>query len=230
MERYVQTEIAKGVTPEGKRVVSEANLAERRKARVRSGELDSYALGLAVGTFRDLPYVAHGGGTFGFNTMMWILPEQGVAVLSLTNVSGPGGALNDAVQRKVVEEIFEGARPISDARLAFFVKGRRDDIVKTMERVTREPDAAWVTGLAGTYENADLGKVVVSAGPKGGAFDAGEWKSALGQKREVDGGVKAVLLDPPMAGMELLIGGDDAHRTLTLLDDQVKYVFERKGK
>jgi CubicO group peptidase (beta-lactamase class C family) len=230
MERYVQMEIAKGVTPEGKRVVSEANLAERRKARVRSGEVDSYALGLGVGTFRDLPYVAHDGGTFGFNTMMWILPEQGVAILSLTNVSGPGDAFNLAVQRKVVEAIFEGARPIADVRLAYLAKGRHDDIAKTMERVSREPDAGWVKGLVGTYENADLGRVVVSASPKGGTLDAGEWKSAVGQKREVDGTVKVVLVDPPMAGMELLIGGDDAHRTLTLLDDQVKYVFERAKK
>jgi len=160
--------------------------------------------------------------------MMWILPDQGVAIVSLTNVSGPGGAFNLAVQRRVVEAIFEGARPIADTRLAYIVRTRRDDIAKTMERVTREPDAAWVKGLVGAYENADLGKVTVTAGPKGGTFDAGEWKSGLGQKREVDGSVKAVLVDPPMAGMDLLIGGDDPHRTLTLLDDQVKYVFERK--
>ena len=49
------TEMANGVSPDGKRVVSEANLLERRKPRVRSGELESYGLGLVVGTFRDVP-------------------------------------------------------------------------------------------------------------------------------------------------------------------------------
>jgi CubicO group peptidase (beta-lactamase class C family) len=230
MERYVLTEMAKGVTPEGKRVVSEANLLERRKPRVRVGDLASYGLGLGVGTFRDLPVVEHNGGTFGFTTMMFILPEQNVAILSLTNTSGEGGTLNAVVQRKIVEALFEGARPLAEARLAFFVKSKRDNIAKTMERVTREADPKWVSSFAGEFTNAGLGRVKVVAGPKGGMFDAGEWKSAIGQKKEIDGTIKVVLLDPPMAGMELLIGGDAAHPTLTLLDDQVKYVFERAPK
>lgn len=231
MERYVMTEIAKGVTPEGKRVVSEANLLERRKPRVRSGELESYALGLDVGTFRDLPSVAHNGGTFGFTTQMFILPEQGVALVTLTNSSAMGWAVNEVVHRKVMEELFEGAKPLADARVEYFAKQRKDDLAKTMERITAQPDAAWLADLAGTYSNPDLGKVTVTAGAKGGRFDAGEWSSAIGQKRDVDGSVKVVLMDPPMAGTELLIGGDDAaHRTLTLLDDQVKYVFTKGGK
>jgi hypothetical protein len=228
MERYVMTEMAKGVTPEGKRVVSESNLLERRKPRVRSSDVSSYGLGLDVGTFRDLPELSHDGGTFGFNTMMFMLPDQGIAILALSNATGVGGALNLAIQRKVVEEIFEGAKPLADLRLAFYADSRRDDVAKTMERVTRDPDQAWLAGLAGTYTNADLGKVTVTVGAKGARFDAGEWGGAIGQKRDVDGSLKMVVVDPPMAGMEFIIGGEDqAHRTLTLLDDQVKYVFTR---
>ena len=228
MERYVMTEMAKGVTPEGKRVVSEANLLERRKPRVRSSDVDSYGLGLDVGTFRDLPMLEHSGGTFGFNTEMFMLPDQGIAIIVLTNASGVGGALFQAIDRKVVEEIFEGAKPLADLRLQFFVDSRRDDIAKRMDRVTRDPDPAWLAGLGGTYTNADLGKVTVTVGPKGARFDAGEWGSAIGQKRDVDGSFKMILVDPPQTGFEFIVGGDDpARRTLTLLDDQVKYVFTR---
>jgi CubicO group peptidase (beta-lactamase class C family) len=230
MERYVMTEMAKGVTPEGKRVVSEANLLERRKPRVRSGELSSYGLGLDVGTFRDLPMLEHSGGTFGFTTEMFMLPEQGVAIVSLTNTSGQGGALNAAIQRKVVEALFEGARPLAGPRVEYFAKTKRDNVAKTMERVARDPDPKWVGALVGDYANADLGRVKVTAGPKGPVFDAGEWRSAIGQKKEIDGTLKVVLVDPPLAGLELLVGADAAHPTLTLLDDQVKYVFERAGK
>lgn len=229
MERYVLTEMAKGVTPEGKRVISEANLLERRKPRVRSGELESYGLGLSVGTFRDLPVVEHDGGTFGFTTMMFMLPEQGIAILSLTNTGGQGGALNAAVQRKVMEELYEGARPLAEPRVEFFAKTKRDAVAKTMERVTREPDAKWSSRLVGEYTNAGLGRVKITEGPKGATFDAGEWQSAIGQKKEIDGTVKLVLLEPPVAGFELLIG-EGPHPTLTLLDDQVKYVFERASK
>jgi hypothetical protein len=228
MERYVMTEMAKGVTPEGKRVVSEANLLERRKPRVRASDVDSYGLGLSVGTFRDLPVLEHSGGTFGFNTQMFMLPDQGIALIVLTNAAGVGGALFQAIERKVVEEIFEGAKPLADLRLQFFLDNRRDGIAKTMDRVTRDPDPAWLAGLGGTYTNADLGKVTVTVGPKGARFGAGEWSSAIGQKRDVDGSFKVVLVDPPQAGFEFIVGGDDpAHRTLTLLDDQVKYVFTR---
>jgi hypothetical protein len=75
MERYVMTEMAKGVTPEGKRVVS-----------------------------------THDGGTFGFDTEMFMLPWQGVGIVILTNVAGRGGALNDAINRKIIAELFEGAK------------------------------------------------------------------------------------------------------------------------
>ena len=229
MGRYVQTEMAKGVTPEGKRVISEANLLERRKPRVRSGETESYGLGLGVGTFRDLPVVQHNGGVFGFITMMFMLPEQGVAIISLTNSSG-GGSFNGAVHRKVIEEVFEGAKPLAQPRVEFFYKTKHDEIAKTMERVTREPDAKWVSALVGDYSNASLGKLKITAGPKGGTLDVGDWKGAIGQKRDVDGTVKVVLLDGPMAGFEFLPGGDPARPTLTVLDDQVTYVFERAGK
>jgi len=228
MERYVMTEMANGVTPEGKRAVSEANLLERRKPRVRSGDVGSYGLGLSVGSFRDLPMLEHDGDIFGFDTEMFMLPDQGIAIIVLTNATGVGGALFQAVERKVIEEIFEGAKPLADLRLQFYVDSRRDDIAKTMERVTRDPDPAWLAGLGGTYANADLGKVTVTVGPKGARLDAGEWGSGIGQKRDVDGSFKVVLVDPPQAGFEFIVGGDDpAHRTLTLLDDQVKYVFTR---
>jgi hypothetical protein len=231
MERYVMTEMAKGVTPEGKRVVSEANLLERRKQRVRSSELTGYGLGLVVGTFRDVPMITHDGGVFGFLTSMFMMPDLGVALISLTNSSGMGWAVNETVHRKVMEEMFEGAKPLADARVQEFAKQHKDGIAKTMERVNLQPDAAWLQGLAGTFTNADLGKVVVTAGPKGGKLDAGEWSSAIAQKRDADGSLKVVLTDPPLEGFELIVGGDDpAHRTLTILDDQVKYVFTRQGK
>jgi CubicO group peptidase (beta-lactamase class C family) len=226
MERYVMTEMADGVSPDGKRVVSAANLHERRKQRVRSSDVGGYGLGLGVGTFRDLPVLEHDGGTFGFGTMMFMFPEQNIAIISLTDTSN-GGAFNAVVHRKVIEEIFEGARDLAGPRVEFFVKSKQANIAKELEKLNREPDPKWVKGLAGTYANADLGKITLAAAAKGGTLDAGEWKSAFGQKKETDGTIKVELIDPPVAGFELVVGGDEAHPTLTLNDEQVKYVFER---
>ena len=84
-------------------------------------------------------------------------------------------------------------------------------------------------GLAGTYENADLGKVVVTAGPKGGTFDAGEWRSALARKRESDGTVKGILVEPPFAGLELVPGEKDGRKVMTLETPQKRYEFEERA-
>ncbi len=226
MERYVMTEMANGVSPDGKRVVSEANLLERRKPRVRAGELASYGLGLVVGTFRDLPVVEHDGGTGGFGTMMFMLPEQKIAILSLTNTSS-GGVFNTLVQRKVVEELFEGARDLAGPRVAFYLKDKHDSEAKELSKLNREPDPQWVKSLAGTYSSPELGKVTVTPAAKGGVFDAGDWKSVFAQKKDPDGTMKIELMGPAMAGFELVVGGDAEHPTLTLEDPQVKYVFER---
>jgi CubicO group peptidase (beta-lactamase class C family) len=217
MERYVMTEMADGVTPEGKRVLSEANLHERRKPRVRSGELASYGL---------LEMLAHDGGTMGFSTAMFMLPEPKVAIISLTNVAG-GDTFNNLAVRKVVEEVFEGARDLAAPRLAYYLKEKKSVIAREVAKLTMEPDPAWVKRLAGTYTNADLGKVTIAQTPKGGVFDAGDWKSPIAQKKDPDGTVKVALIGPENTGFELVVGGDDAHPTLTVEDDQIKYVFEK---
>jgi CubicO group peptidase (beta-lactamase class C family) len=230
MARYVMTEMSKGVSPEGKRVVSEANLLERRKPRVRSGELTSYGLGLEVGTFRDLPIVTHNGGTFGFTTLMFDFPEQSLGIIVLTNASADeAGAYLDAVHRKVVELVFEG-RPLAAARVDYAVKKKKEHVAKELAKLTPHPDPAWFAGLTGEYTNEALGKVRIAAGPKGGTFDAGEWKTAFAQRKDPDGTMKIELSDPPMAGMTLVVAGDAAHPTLTLETDQQKYTFTRAGK
>ena len=228
MERYVMTEMANGVTPEGKRVVQEASLLERRKPNVKTGDVDAYGLGLDVGTFRGLPYLAHDGGTFGFSTQMFMLPEQKVAVVILSNEAHAGG-FNGAVQRKVMEELFDG-KDLAKARVAFSQKQHKDFMTREMAKITRDPDKEWAKKLAGTYTNDGLGKVRVIVDAKGNTFDAGEWKSAFGQKKETDGTIKVVLLDPPMTGLDMTIGGDDAKPTLTVRTAQQTYVFAREPK
>jgi CubicO group peptidase (beta-lactamase class C family) len=228
MERYVMTELAKGVSPDGKRVVSEANLLERRKPRVRVDEDTSYGLGLNVGTYRDLPMIGHSGGTVGFRTTMFLLPAQGVAVVALTNTS-TGDGFTQAFERKVMEVLFEGAKDVAATRVAFVARERRERTASDLARLDRTPDPAWVRGLAGTYANEFLGRVSLGVGPGGGVFEApaGEWKSAIAQKREDDGTIKVVLVEPPANGLELVVGGTAARPTLTLHDDQITYVLER---
>jgi CubicO group peptidase (beta-lactamase class C family) len=229
MERYVMTEMAGGVTPEGKRVVSEMSLMERRKPNVKVDDTDSYGLGLGVGTYRGLPVVWHSGRGHGTTTLMHMLPEQKFAVVVLSN-GFDADAFNLAVHRKVIEEVFDG-KDLARARVAYAVKQRKDEVARESARIVRDPDPSWATKLVGTYTNPGLGRVKVTADKKGALwFDAGEWKSALGQKKMTDGTIKACLLDAPLAGSGLAIGEGDGKPTLTLESPQQAYVFMRAEK
>jgi hypothetical protein len=219
------------VAPGGRRVVSEANLRARRIIRIGDASTGGYGLGLSVGQFHGLSMLSHDGGAFGFGTSMFMLPEQGIAILVLTNVRNGAPTeylpFNVVVKRRVIEAIFEGARPLAAMQLEHFARGKAKATSKAVEHLQRIPDPARMKQLAGTYTNGSLGAVTLVATPGGASFDAGEWKSALGQRTAAGEALKLVFLDPPFAGAELTVGGDAASPTFTIADGQMSYVFVR---
>jgi CubicO group peptidase (beta-lactamase class C family) len=226
-ERFALTELDQGVAPGGKRVVSAANVLERRRVRVRSGSDDGYGLGLDVSTYHGLANIGHDGGAFGFGTTMFLVPDQRAGLLILTNIRNGGGyqqlPFNAAVQRKIIEEMFDGARDLARAQVVYYAAQKRAAAEAAAKGLERTPDAAWVASLAGTYTNPSLGTVVL----RGATFDAGEWQTRFGRRTDDDGTVKLVFLDPPFAGGAIVVAGDAAHPTLVVQDDQIRYVFTR---
>ncbi|HEU4726346.1 MAG TPA: serine hydrolase domain-containing protein [Kofleriaceae bacterium] len=204
MERYVITELGDGVTPEGVRVVSDANMRERLRVRVRSSATGGYGLGIGVGTYGGTRVIAHDGGSMGFGTTMFTLPAEHVGIIIFTNVRNGGPAeqlpFNAAVTRRIVELMFDGAVALADKKLAFYVKLRH-----RQPRVA-SPDHRWVAPLAGTYHDPALGDVVIRATADGADLDAGEWHVGIDQELDRDGTVKLVVLDPPFAGGAWIVG------------------------
>ncbi len=224
-ERYVRMELARGVTPEGKRVVSEANVMARRTVRLREGAQKGYGLGLGVSDLAGLTLLSHDGGAFGYGTTMFMLPDQQLAILVLTNVRNGGDyallPFNSAVVRKIVELLFASAKDVAAPTVRYYLDARKRGAARATSGVERTPDAAWLTRLAGTYTNAGLGTVVIS----GATFDAGEWKTAFGRRVD-DGASKLVFLDPPFAGSEIVVVEGDPLK-LVAAEGQTKYVFTR---
>jgi len=232
MERYVMTELAGGVAPDGTRVVSQANLEARHTVRIGSPD-DGYGLGLGVGRYRGLRVLEHDGGAFGFGSSMFMLPEQRIAIVILTNIRNdvPGEYLpfNAVVKRAVVEALFPAARALAAPTLDHFVRLRAEAAAMGKARVRRPPDSAWLRSLAGRYHNPRLGEVVVSVSAGGGvSFDTGEWQRAVGEGRAEGGKRTLVFLEPPFAGSPLEVGGDTAHPTFTATDGQETFVFTRR--
>jgi CubicO group peptidase (beta-lactamase class C family) len=199
MERYVSTELGDGVTPEGARVVSEANMRERLRMRVRSSATDWYALGIGVGTYSGTRMIAHDGGSHGFGTTMFTLPDEHLGIIIFTNVRNGGLQeelpFNAAVTRRIVELAFTGATPLADRKLAYYAKLRWQK-----RPYMPSPEKSWVAALIGTYRDPVLGAVVIRATEGGADLDAGEWHVAIDRTVEPDGTVKLVVLDPPFAG------------------------------
>jgi CubicO group peptidase (beta-lactamase class C family) len=225
LERYVVTELERGVAPNGKRVVSEANLDERLRVRVGSGGSDGYGLGIGVGHYHDLKLLEHDGGSFGFGTTMFLLPEHRIAILVLTNIRNGDDydqlPFNGVVVRRVIEDLFDGARAESQMRLDYLVERQRRAATERTTNLDRAPDAAWRKRLAGRYFNADLGWLTLR---EDGVIDAGEWKSASARRIEGDGTVKLVLIDAAVAGWSFTVGNEP---TLTAVDSQLSYLFRR---
>src|SRR5512143_790449 len=59
LAKYVEMELAKGMLPDGKRLVSAENLLARRAPQIMTGEASMYGMGLVVDTDYKIPVVHH---------------------------------------------------------------------------------------------------------------------------------------------------------------------------
>ena len=143
MARYAQLELSKGITPEGKRVVSEANLVERRKRGVLVGEDSWYGMGLFERVAWGVPVVTHGGTLLGYHSNFYVLPEAGIGAVILTNAD-PGAYMLAPFLRRFLEVVYDGTPEAAQeiaaaaARIKAQAKSRR-------ERLTVPGDPAVLT-------------------------------------------------------------------------------------
>lgn len=227
MERYVMTELAFGVAPNGARVVSEANLTARRILRVRSSEHGGYGLGLDVDDDHGLSVLSHDGGALGFGTSMFLLPDQGLGLVVLTNVRNGRGAqqlpFNAVVLRRILEVLFPMAQPRAELELAYARALHRRALAQSGRGVELTPDAAWLAPLQGTYTHPTLGTVTI----QGNRFDAGEWQTTFGRRTQ-DGLTTLVFLDPPFAGSGPQVVEADGQRHLVIDYGDQRYTFQPK--
>jgi CubicO group peptidase (beta-lactamase class C family) len=224
MARYLQVELSKGIGPDGKRVVSEANLLERRVPQVKITEEMSYGLGLFVQMDHGVQVIHHGGNTLGFTSDMFFLPENGVGAVVLTNAAN-ANALRNTVRRRLLEVLFDG-NDLAKKNLTYALAQREKVMAKEREDVNFAPDAAWLGKFAGAYRHPALGRVDVRVADGVGTFDTGEWRSPLGRRFGADQVDKLVLTGAPWAGLELLPGTKNGSTTLTLQLAQQEYTFE----
>lgn len=223
MARYAQLELSKGVTPDGKRLVSEANIVERRKRGVPVGEDSWYGMGLFERVAWGVPVVTHGGTLLGYHSNFYVLPEAGIGAVILTNAD-PGAAMLAPFLRRLMEVVYDGKPEAAQevtaaaARIKAQAKAKRD-------RLTVPGDPAVLANLAATYRNPEVGTLNFSDRNGAKWMKAGFVEGPVATRTNPDGSVSIVSAGPGAISMEALVGEANGARTLTIRDSQHEYVY-----
>ncbi len=224
--RYVSLELGRGALPDGARAVSEEALLARRAPRVRITERLTYGLGLFVEDDHGVALVHHGGNNLGFTSDLFLLPAHGLGLVLLANAGG-ANAFRAAVRRRFLELVF-GGRELAAASLAERLRVQREESHKLRSGLRETFSAAEAGPLPGAYRAAGLGRLAL--GLEGDALwvDAGEWRSRVAERPRREGPRLLMLLDPPLAGLELQVEAQEGGARLRLPYLQHEYVFERE--
>ena len=226
MSKYLLAEMNNGVLGD-KRIMSEESIMERRKPGIRVGEKSSYGLCLMVSNEQGLDMVGHGGGTMGFSSDLFFLPEKGIGMVVLTNASFVHYFLY-AVKQKFMELTFS-AKPCSEETVAAMLQEREKSVKRNHDLISLDPvDTKWIENVLGEFSSDRLGfaKLRRTADGKGYEMEFEEWKSRVGSEVEKNGKKILVLIDPPSyCGTKLLV--EDSGNKLVFDGGQERHDFIR---
>jgi CubicO group peptidase (beta-lactamase class C family) len=221
--RYVQLELRQGKLPSGKQLVSAQNLLARRAPQISTGEDSTYGMGLSVSRKYGVPVVSHGGGMAGFKSNLYFLPDSGIGAVLLTN-SDNGGFLLGPFGRRLLEVVFDG-KPEAGGDVAAQAARYRAQLAKERERLVVPAASELAAHLAKKYSSKELGDIAVLSQNGSTVFDFGEWKSTVASRKNDDGTVSFITIDPTNDGFEFVVGERAGKRVLVIRDGQHEYVF-----
>jgi CubicO group peptidase (beta-lactamase class C family) len=223
MTRYVQLELARGKLPNGEQLVSEENLLMRRKPQIATGEDETYGMGLETNKRWGVPIIHHGGSLFGYKSDWMILPGSGIGAVLLTNADN-GGMLLHPFMRRLVEVVFDG-KPEAVGEVDSAAANHRAYMAKERVRLTVPASSDEVSKLADHYTNTALGDIGVEHQGAKTLFDFTGWKSSVASRKNDDGTISFITIDPTRRGFEFVKAERDGKRALIIRDGQHEYVF-----
>ena len=221
--RYVEDELTLGKLPDGKQLVSSENLLMRRAPQVLLGEDSSYGMGLIVDRKYGIPVVSHGGSMSGFKSNFYFLPDSGIGAVMLTN-SDTGSMLTGPFGRRLLEVVFDG-KPEAAGDVAAHAANYKAELAKERERLVVPAAPALAAALAKRYSSKELGQLDVLTQGGVTTFDLGEWKSSVASRKNDDGTISFITIDPGTGGFEFVVGERGGKRVLVIRDGQHEYVF-----
>jgi hypothetical protein len=223
MIKYVQDELTEGQLPDGTRFVSAKNLLQRRVPGMPAGEDASYGMGLMIDTHWGVSVIHHGGSVAGYKSDILAIPSAQVGAVILTNGEYGGGMLRPFM-RRVLEVLFDGT-PEAAGDVAATAARIKAEMREDRKTLMVPPAPALARELAKSYDNPDLGHVAVRQDGTGIIFDFGSWRSHVASRRDSDGTLSFVTIDPLTQGYAFVAGRQDGRPVLTIRDGQHRYVY-----
>jgi hypothetical protein len=99
------------------------------------------------------------------------------------------------------------------------------EIAAWRKRLVIPADTHAAAGLRRNYRNAALGVIEVERHGERVSFRFPQWHSEVATRKNDDGTVSFLTIDPGVNGFEFVVGGTQNDPTLILRDEQHEYVF-----
>jgi len=223
MALYALNELREGKLADGSTFVSSENLLKRREHYAPIGENAWYGMGLMEDASKGKSIFGHGGSLLGYKSDFWLIPEDSVGAVLLTN-SDTGQTLLGLFKRKLLEVLYDGKKEAEENLIAGvqLAKAARE---RVLADIVEHGDPAVLAQLAPRYHNAELGPLLITddGDTTWATFTSG--KSMIGTRANDDGTNSIVLTTPGLFGLAFVMGERDGERILRLLDAQHEYVF-----
>jgi CubicO group peptidase (beta-lactamase class C family) len=224
MIQYAENEITEGVLPNGKRFMSAKNLLQRRVHTVPVGDNEWYGMGLMDDRRYGISVIHHGGDLIGFHSDWFAIPSAQVGAVILAN-SDSGVLLRAPFERKLLEVLYNG-KPEAAQQIAVAAAALKAETAKTRQLWTFPAAAGAVAGLASHYDSPDLGTIDVRKSAHGTWFQFGLWGSYMASRKNEDGTISLVTMDPGVAGFfNFVVTTQNGKPALITADGQHKYVY-----
>ena len=223
--KYVQDEITQGVSSGGKRVVSAKNLLQRRVHTVPVGQDIWYGMGLMDDRTSGISVIHHGGDLIGYHSDVIAIPSAQVGAVILTN-SDSGVELRGPFLRRLLELLYNG-KPEAAADVAAAARNDAKALAVSRKLLTIPASPAYAAKLASYYTSPALGHIAVKRAAKGLVFDFGLWSSRMATRKNADGTISFLTIDPGVGGFDFVLP-NNGKRQLITRDGQHVYTYTAK--
>jgi CubicO group peptidase (beta-lactamase class C family) len=176
--RYLITQLNQGVSPDGRRVVSAANLTKTWQPHVQISPEASYGLGWVIAPYKGARWLQHLGATpGGFSSDLGFLPEVNLGFVVLSNAEAAAPFLK-AVHYRILELAF-GQPMEHDAQLIQMDDDMRQQSQAAVASTQPRIDPAAVAPYLGRYTNPTLGEIALTLEQDELICDIGAFKFEL---------------------------------------------------